>query len=302
MRDACAIVAANASFVRIDMPALEACAHELPVDEVEADLGPNLPESEEPEARCAFVLALDAINFGSGWFPRLRKRAGMSGYGTIEAALVEHFDREGPLDSDTLALMTPVRCAAILDQPMGDPEMAELIALYARAWRDLGALIDGAFAPFVAGCRGSAAELVRRLVRMPLYRDVAEHHGRRVPLLKRAQITVADLHRALPDGIGRFGDLDELTLFADNLVPHVLRLDSVLHFDRGLEARIDREELIAPGSPEEVEIRAVAVHAVQVMSAHSGLPAWRLDSWLWARGGQKRYKARPRHRTRCPYY
>ncbi len=89
---------------------------------------------------------------------------------------------------------------------------------------------------------------------------------------------------------------------ADNLVPHVLRLDGVLHFDRDLEARIDREELIAPGCPEEVEIRAVALHAVEVMSAHSGLTAWQIDNWLWARGGEKKYKARPRHRTRCTYY
>ena len=302
VRDACAVVAANAHFVRIELPALETYAHQLPTNEVEAGTDPNLPDTDAPEALCAFVLALDAINFGSGWFPRLRKRPGLSGYRTIEAALIDRFDREGPLDSDTLALLTPVRCAAILDQPMGDSEVAELMALYAQAWRDLGDLIDGPFAPFVSGCRGSAAELVRRLLRMPLYRDVAEYHGRRVPLLKRAQITVADLHRALPEGIGCFSDLDQLTIFADNLVPHVLRLDGVLHFDRDLEARIEREELIAPGCPEEVEIRAVSLHAVELMSAHSGLPAWQIDNWLWARGGQKKYTPRPRHRTRCPYY
>ena len=27
-----------------------------------------------------------------------------------------------------------------------------------------------------------------------------------------------------------------------------------------------------------------------------------LDDWLWRRGGEPAYKARPRHRTRCPYY
>jgi hypothetical protein len=302
VRDACAVVAANARFVHIDAPALEVYAQAVPLDEVGAGAGPALPGADDAETRSAFVLTLDAINFGSGWFPHLRKRAGMSGYRTIESALVEHFDREGPLDSEALALMTPVRCAGILDQPLADPEIADLIGLYARAWRDLGELIDGAFAPFVGGCRGSGAELVRRLLRMPLYRDVAEHQGRHVPLLKRAQITVADLHLALPEATGHFGDLDELTLFADNLVPHVLRLDGVLRFDRELEARIDREELIPSGSPEEVEIRAVAVHAVEVMSAHSGLPAWRLDNWLWARGAQQKYKARPRHRTRCSYY
>ena len=37
---------------------------------------------------------MDAINFGSGWFPTLRKRAGLSGYNTIAAALSDRF-RDG---------------------------------------------------------------------------------------------------------------------------------------------------------------------------------------------------------------
>ena len=38
------------------------------------------------ETRAAYWLTLDAINFGSGWFPTLRKRDGRSGYNTIAAA------------------------------------------------------------------------------------------------------------------------------------------------------------------------------------------------------------------------
>ena len=56
-------------------------------------------------------------------------------------------------------------------------------------------------------------------------------------------------------------------MFADNLVPHVLRLDGVLWFDPELVARIERGELIEHGSPEEVEIRACAVHAVELLVA-----------------------------------
>jgi len=77
-------------------------------------------------------------------------------------------------------------------------------------------------------------------------------------------IAAADLHRA---GVARFADLRALTMFADNLVPHVLRLDGVLAFDPDLVDRIDREELIAHGSPEEVEIRACAVHAAPSRAA-----------------------------------
>ena len=48
-------------------------------------------------------------------------------------------------------------------------------------------------------------------------------------------------------GVARFDDLDRLTIFADNLVPHVLRVDGVLGYDAELLERINREELIAPG-------------------------------------------------------
>ena len=46
-------------------------------------------------------------------------------------------------------------------------------------------------------------------------------------------------------------------------MPHVLRVDGVLEYDPALLARIDAGELIAAGSPEEVEIRAVSLHAVE---------------------------------------
>ena len=56
-------------------------------------------------------------------------------------------------------------------------------------------------------------------------------------------------------------------MFADNLVPHVLRLDGILVFDPELVGRIERDELIEPDSPEEIEIRAGAVHAVELIVA-----------------------------------
>ena len=36
-----------------------------------------------PEEVASYTLALDAVNFGSGWFPTMRKRAGCSGYYTV---------------------------------------------------------------------------------------------------------------------------------------------------------------------------------------------------------------------------
>lgn len=302
MRAACARVSERARFVTIDSEALERYAETLPVSEVRALEGPRLPDAADPETRCAFVLTLDAVNFGSGYFPHLAKRPGHSGYRTVEASLLDRFAVAGPLSCEELGSASAESCARLFAQDLSGAPIAELMELFARAWRDLAACVGGSFADYVAHTATSAGALVKALLTMPLYRDVARYDDFSVPLLKRAQLTVADLQYALPDGPGRFPDLDELTLFADNLVPHVLRLDGVLRFDPGLVDRIERERLLAPGSREEVEIRAVAVHAVELLAERLAIPARELDYWLWNRGGGPRYKAHRRHRCRCPYY
>jgi len=115
---------------------------------------------------------------------------------------------------------------------------------------------------------------------------------------KRAQIVPSDLALA---GLATFEDLDELTIFADNLVPHVLRVDGVLSLRPELAALIDAGELLEPGRQER-EIRACAVHACELIAAELGVPPRVLDGWLWNRGQSPRYKALPRHRTRTVFY
>src|SRR5438067_1339853 len=106
---------------------------------------------------------------------------------------------------------------------------------------------------------------------------------------------------AINFGSGWFPDVDRLTIFADNLVPHVLRMDGVLVYADKLAARIDAGELLEPGG-EEREIRACAVHAGEQVAAELGVPPRVLDTWLWNRGQEPRYKATPRHRCRTVFY
>jgi hypothetical protein len=132
------------------------------------------------------------------------------------------------------------------------------------------------------------------------FADTSRYDGIAVPFLKRAQIAAADLARA---GVAAYRDLDCLTMFADNLVPHVLRLDGLLTYDAALLERIDRGELIEHGSREEVEIRACALHTVSLIAAErAGALEADIDALLWHRGQQSRYKAVARHRSRCTAY
>src|SRR5215208_2098081 len=240
VREHCAGVAASARHVSIDLDAA-------------AEIKPGLAPILDPELHyldgsrddvAAYMLTLDTINFGSGWFPTLQKRSGLSGYYTIARGLAERFRERGPWSPAELRAIDPAELAEVFGQEAGH----ELMDLYAEALRSLGAFLAG-----------------------------------------RTAIEVVD-------------DLDELTIFADNVVPHVLRVDGVLVYDGPLAGYIERGELIPPGSVNEMEIRACAVHACVQMAERLGVPERTLDTWLWDRGREPRYKALPRHRSRTVYY
>lgn len=308
LRAAVATVADRATTVRIDPAALDRLAADLQ-PEGPALLPEEVPTGDE-EAMAAEVVAWNAVNFGSGWFPVLRKRPGLSGARSLAEALSDHVAQAGPPTADWLAGVDAAACASVFDQPYPGP-VDDLLELFARAWRDLGSLLadryDGSASALVRAAGGSAAALVETLGSMPLARDVATHgagdRAVEVPFLKRAQITVSHLARAFDgQGLGRFADVDRLTAFADNLVPHVLRMGGVLVYDRALATRIDGGDLLRPGSPEEVEIRACGVQAVELLARTTGLAPAVIDNQLWQRGQSTELKALPRHRCRCSWY
>jgi hypothetical protein len=301
LRCACAQIADQARFVHVEADRTAPYVGTLPVDPPSARPQPDAHVTEGTrEELAAFWLTLDAINFGSGWFPTLRKRDGRSGYFTIATAIRDQFLEHGPWPAPALAEIDAGEVGRVLHQ---DPDH-ELMPLFARSLNDLGRRVatdyDGRFAA-VTHCAGSSAvALVDRLAAWDSFADTSRYDGLAVPFLKRAQIAAADLARA---GVAAFRDLDRLTLFADNLVPHVLRMDGLLTFDLALLNRIERGELIEHGSREEIEIRACALHAVELIaSERPGATAADIDYVLWNRGQEPRYKASPRHRSRCTAY
>jgi hypothetical protein len=274
--------------------------------------GPWTAGGADPEQVAGRVLALDAVNFGSGWHPVVRKRLGPSGARSMANGLAAWLGDEEGVTAERLARLDTDTAHMVFDQPHDRGPVDELMGLFTVALNDLGRVVlddhGGSFVALVDRAGGSAASMAALLVEMPFFRDVSTYGGLEVPLLKRAQIVSADLHRAFGGiGPGRFDDLDRLTAFADNLVPHVLRVDGVLAYDDHLLDRIEAGELLVAGSPEEVEIRALGVHAVEclrtaLVDKGHDVPSWHLDQVLWQRGGGPRYKDQPRHRARSVFY
>lgn len=313
IRAAAREVARRARFVRIDEAGLDALAARMAAGDLDdGDDDPTHHRMSDDTSTIAYVITMDAINFGSGWFPLLRKPDGRSGYFTIATALRRSFESEGPWSTARMCSLDAAACARIFGQDENDAQVGELMGHFASSLRDLGAFLevhcDGKFEALVETAERRAATLVEQLVQMPLYRDVARYDGFEVPLYKRAQITVADLASAFGRrGPGAFDDLGDLTMFPDNLVPHVLRCEGALAYAPDLLGRIDAGTLIESGSPEEVEIRAVGLHAVEELTARiraSGREVFphQVDQRLWSYGQRPEIKARNRHRTRTVFY
>lgn len=276
VRRHCAVVAASARHVRIDPTAevtpgatsgLDASLHFLE--------GP-------PEDVARYVLILDAVNFGSGWFTVL---------GTDTDALTRSLtghtrERGAPWTAAELRALDAAAAGAAL----GLDPAHRLTRLYAEALNHLGVFLADRTALEVAG--DTAEGLAERLASgMPYFADRG--------FFKRAQIAANDLHLA---GVVDFGDIHRLTIFADNLVPHVLRIDGVLVYSDELAARVDAGIELVAGGQLECELRACAVHACEGLALRLGVVPAVLDNWLWNRAQRPPYSERPAHVTRTVFY
>ena len=291
VRATSAQIAEHARSVRVDAGALDGLLRGTPPPPPALDPERHFLEGSEADV-ATYLLTLDTINFGSGWWPTLRKRevAGrtLSGYFTVAWALADRFRAHGPWTPAELRAMRADEVAATLGQSRDH----ELMALFAQALRALGAFLGERGALHVVReAGGSAVRLAEALAGgMAMYDDRGFY--------KRAQIVPSDLALA---GVARFGDLHHLSIFADNLVPHVLRVDGVLRYDERLAAHIDAGRLVRMGAQER-EIRAGAVHACRLLAQRTGVDEQTIDHWLWQRGQEPRYKAVPRHRCRTVFY
>ncbi len=313
IRNSCEAVADNSRFVKINHDKIVNYAKNLPLDIAQ---NPVMDEVNhfvgEPADTAAFFFILDSINFGSGYFPYLKKYEGKTGYFTVAFLLAEFFRKNGRPTCDDLVGFTPELAAKIFRQDLENPEVMELMQMFSSALKELGEFVGTNFKSdflfMLESCDGSAENLVETLAKMPMFGDHFLYHNKEVLFYKRAQIAVSDLEIAFKgEAPGKFNDIEKLTIFADNLVPHVLKLDGVLTFSEELENRIQKGELIDSGSDEEIEIRAVSLHAVELIKrelhqAGALISSQGLDYLLWNRGQEAFYRKMPRHCTKTFFY
>ena len=245
----------------------------------------------EGERIVEYILVLDTLNFsfwGSG-----------RGYWQLAEALRDAFVAGDPLwePERLLALDEPRLSALIGELPLPDRRVAALHELAELALREA----DGELSRLVPP---SAPELAGFLSRnLESFQDVSVYGEMEVPFLKRAQIAAADLWGAHAID---FPDVDQLTCFADYKLPQALRHLGALEYSEHLARKVDDWVELEAGGPEEVEIRAATVVAVEELRDRLGdagrqLPAVQVDWLLWDYS-QGLFPVRPHHRTRTVFY
>ena len=315
IRADCAAVIASARSVRIDPAAGARLANQL------FSGAPELPAWEgrwhfqgEPWQTANWLLVLDSVNFCFWGTPRWEityRGERLSGYWGLAAALTRAITDLGlPLwDAEYLAGLPDRDARAIFSGSVEIPLFAERVANLRETGRVLRDELAGSFLTAIDRAGGDAPALAGLVAdSFPSFRDLASYQGRPVRLLKRAQILAADLVGAFSaQEPGALTNLAGLTAFADYKLPQVLRHHGVLIYEPRLAARIDNQDQLAPGSPEEVEIRASTIGAVDLLATLSRqyvrhYRPFEVDWLLWQLGQSLPADVAPYHRTRTIFY
>jgi len=194
------------------------------------------------------------------------------------------------------------------------PLLAERLECLCEAGRVIADQFGGSIVKLIEQADGSAAYLVNSLAEsFPCFRDETKFDGRRVRLLKRAQIFVADLWAAFDgEGYGLFHDIDRITMFADYRIPQMLYTLNCLSYSPPLDSCIRTKQLIAPGHSWEVQLRGCSIWCVelirrQILRQHpeAQVNAILIDFFLYdaVKELEKANEEQiPHHRTRSIWY
>lgn len=310
-------VARKSQQVQIDKQALAHFSEKVLKDETE------VPRWECPyhysgtaQATVSYLLVLDSLNFCFWPAPGRVKweieyeSTRLSGYYGLAAALKGAIESGIPIiKAEYLARLTQSELKEIL-AGQGDLSLLEdRLQILNELGQTLLEEYEGQVLKLAESAEGSAIRLAELLAEKLLsFQDVAEYRGDQVFFYKRAQIFAADLYGVF-DGKdwGSFSDIDKLTAFADYKLPQVLRHLGIFHYAEALAQKVDQEIYLEAGCPDEIEIRANTIWAVELIRRElermgRGLRAFEIDWMLWNLGQRREFKAKPYHRTLTIFY
>lgn len=319
VRESVRFVVESPRFVDIDRNRVGEVAGELWNGEWSAPLwnAPVFPEENDVRTVDFFLLAtsLDFAfrNFETGEkFQAVYKDEQWGGSYGMFACLKRALEVGVPiLDGRYLSDISLEEVKSIFEGSPQIPLLEERWAILQEVGSVLSQKYDGRFRNFAeqhcARLFGEGGFVISLARDFPSYRDSWDYRGKEIIFLKRAQLAAGMLYRR---GLIDPSDVDQLTVYADYVLPAGLRDMGILVYHPGLALKVDEGTLLVAGSPEEVEIRANTVYAcdllveeVNKLRKPNDLPpvtCVELDYVLWSTSRKR--KGSPVHLCRTTAY
>uniref|UniRef100_A0A0K0E9N9 Queuosine 5'-phosphate N-glycosylase/hydrolase n=1 Tax=Strongyloides stercoralis TaxID=6248 RepID=A0A0K0E9N9_STRER len=280
-----------------------------------------------------WIFFMDLINF-SFWsdennlFHITYKGTKYSGYFAGCAAVNRALDNKIPITSASfMATVDEKTLTEIFKSDNGGtiPLIPERVKVINDAGKVLLDKFNGTFYTAIEKCNKSAKTLLNIIIEnFESFHDFAIYDGKKISLLKRAQILVADIYGCFKNKneIGNFYDIEVLTMFADYRVPQVCAYLGALVYSEKLMKKLKSKELFKNGELLEVELRAMSIYCcdkiteqvqklldeeknLEIFKSARKATAMDVDIFLWVyrRAHSKIIEETiPFHRVRSIYY
>lgn len=265
------------------------------------------------EEKLHFVFLFNALSFSywgePKWTVEYNGKTHDGAYGMI-LALGRAIEENVPiLDFHYCSQMSKEDAARILRGTIEIPLLEERWNIL----REVGSVIvkryQGSVKDLIYEANGDAQKLVALIVEhLPSFSDTSLYKGEKIYFYKRAQLLVADIYQLFGGkGFGNLTHVDQLTACADYKLPQILRKLGILEYEVSLAEKIDGKIEILHNSPEEIEIKANTIWAVEYIKEelkkrNPNIMSFEVNDRLWLATQEKFAGDKPYHRTRTTAY
>ncbi len=240
----------------------------------------NLTNYDE-EQTAAMLFLFNAISFSYWGEPKWQPLGYNRGTWNMIASLQNAVAEGVPLfDAGYLSTMPTTTLGDVLHAEHEIPLLNKRAAILRQVGDVVQHKYGGSFHEIVKQANGKVSRFLGNvLADFPSFEDVSIYQGQQIPFHKRAQLLSSDVAHLF----GLKGT-ENLTACADYILPMVLREEEVLRYSDSLAEKVDNRVEVPKGSPQEVEIRAQTLVAVEKLSGRTGLTQMQVNDYLWLAG------------------
>jgi hypothetical protein len=140
------------------------------------------------------------------------------------------------------------------------------------------------------------------------FEDIAVYNNDKIYFNKRAQLLAADINYILElNKKPSLSNIDKITACADYKIPFILREFGILEYDSHLRSIVDNRIIIEKGTKEEIEIRAHAIWAIELLKKeyekkNVEIRSVQINDYLWLLSQIKNPNNKPYHLTLTTSY